>query len=159
MTNSTHTTGLPSDPSSGKAAASAQRKELRNYLIENSGLRAAIDRQDESALYSLREEIQLVRALISKRLESAKSEAEQLVAFNSILPAISTLDKLINSLHRMEVQTSMLLGRDAVLGLARKVVEVLGDALAERLSAEDRHAVVDAVSVKLLDYVKGLRNE
>jgi hypothetical protein len=133
-----------------------EQKQVRNYLIEDARLRAGFERQNVADLYSLREEVALLRMMINDRLNMAKSEAERMVAYREIGSWVGTVDKLVNSLNKLDKETSQVLTKDTLMAIGLQIVQVLAEEV-KRLPGHEQ--VIDAVSVRLVPLIENAVNK
>lgn len=133
-----------------------EQARIKGYLIEDAALKERFDHHSEGNLYSVRQEITLLRAMIQTRLDLAKNDVEKIVAFQSIGPWIATIDKLVNSLAKLEKESSQVLTREALLDFARTVITVVST---EVKTLPNYEQVVDAIKVKLIEAVGSTNNK
>ena len=128
---------------------------VKGYLINDEILRQQFDHHQQGDLYSLRGEIVLLRAMINQRLNSATNDLERSAVFREIGGWIATLDKLVNSLSKLEEKTSQTLTRGALLDFARRVITVVSQ---EVKQIEGYEKVVDAIAARLVQEVGATNN-
>ena len=83
-------------------------------LIEESTLRHA----QTDNLKSIRGELALARSLLESRLNMVQNEAEMVAAMPSCKDYLALIDKLVSSLHTMDLKLSNLLDKRALVKLA-----------------------------------------
>jgi hypothetical protein len=132
-----------------------EAERVRGYLINDASLKERFDHHAEGNLYSVRQEITLLRAMINQRLDLAQNDVEKIVAFKEIGPWIATLDKLVNSLAKLEKESSQVLTREALLDFARLVINVVSSEIRQLPGYEQ---AVDAIKVKLIEAVAKTTN-
>ena len=99
---------------------------LKAYLLTNTDIAGAAGRHSQvEELKSLREEIALCRSLVERRLNMIETSADFLSAIGTVNTLFLTLEKLITSCHRLEVNLGTLLSKAALLDLAKEMVEIL----------------------------------
>jgi hypothetical protein len=128
---------------------------VRDFLIEDADLRAKFETHKASDLYSLQNEVALLRTMIYDRLNMAKSEAERIVAYREIGTWMGTIDKLVNSLNKLEKETSQVLTKEAVLAIGRAMVQVIAD---EIKALPDHEQVIDAIAVRIVPLIENATN-
>lgn len=133
-----------------------EQERVRGYMINDPQLREQFEHHSEGNLYSVRQEITLLRAMINSRLELANNDIEKIVAFREIAPWIATLDKLVNSLAKLEKESSQVLSREALLDFARLVINVVSEEVKQLPGYE---SAVDAIKVKLIEAVAQTKNK
>lgn len=132
-----------------------EQAQVRDFLIEDADLRAKFETHKKSDLYSLRNEVALLRTMVYDRLNMAKSEAERIVAYREIGTWMGTLDKLVSSLNRLEKDTSQVLTKETVLAIGREMVQ----AIAEEVRAlPDHEKVIDAIAVRIVPLIENATN-
>lgn len=129
---------------------------VQTYLIEDAALRASFERQSHANLYSLREEVCLIRAMINDRLNICRCEAERLVAYREIGTWIGTVDKLVNSLNKLEKETSQILTKETLLTIGAALVTVISEELKK---IEGHEKVIDAISVRIIPLLENATNK
>lgn len=135
---------------------SDESARLRGYYLSDTGLRERFDHMAGSeCLGTVRDEVILLRALINERLDLARTEADKIVAFQTIHPALSTLNKLVESLSKLELQTDVVLAKTALTELSDDIVTIL----IEELSALPNYTdIVDRVAQRISDKIAESRN-
>jgi len=124
--------------------ARAEDIELKHYLLTEPSLNAAARRQNGvEEIKNLREEIVLCRVLAERRLNMVESNADFLAAIGTINTLFTTLEKLVSSCHRLETSLGTLLSKDALLALAKKIVDVLASEVKDEV-------LVDKITEKIL---------
>ena len=126
---------------------------LRGYRLNDPDLKERFDYHSrEGMLGSLRQEVTLLRSMIEQRLDLARTEADKVAAFNVVTPAINSLDKLVNSIVKLERTTNMVLEKDAAKNLAEGIVQVL----TEELRGQD--TIIDRIAKKIAGLVAEAHN-
>lgn len=133
-----------------------EAQRVRNYLIEDAKLREGFERQQSADLYSLREEVTLLRTMINDRLNMAKSEAERIVAYREISTWIGTVDKLVNSVNKLEKETSQVLTKETLMAIGAAIVKVIAE---EIKSLPDHERVIDAVATRIVPLIEEASNK
>lgn len=108
------------------------------------------------SIETVRQEVLLLRALIDERLDLARTEADKITAFQVIHPAISTLNKLVESLNKLDRQTNEVLDKGALTRLGDDIVTVLIEELCHIDGYTD---IIDRVGSRIADAIAGARNE
>lgn len=122
-------------------------EETRLYhLAEIDNRRRLSELSSDESIKSLREEIGLVRMLIEKMLNTAKTDAELLSACGSINNMLLTLDKLIKSCHTLEQSLGELLSKDSVMRTAQSICEIV---IEELQGIEGHEEVIDRIVERL----------
>jgi len=124
------------------------KMSLKAYILTNPDIAQAAGRHSQvEELKSLREEIALCRSLVERRLNMIESNADFLAAYGAINSTFLTLEKLITSCHKLEVNLGSLLSKAAILDLAKEIVGILMHELEE---IEGYEAIVDRISDKII---------
>ena len=136
---------------------SNEADRIRSYRISDPTIRERFDHHANSnALETVREEVVFLRTLIEERYELARTEADKINAFSVIHPALSTLNKLVESLSKLELQADLVLGRDALNKLGDEIVTIL---IEELSNVEGYTAIVDRVASRLATTIANARNK
>jgi signal transduction histidine kinase len=129
---------------------------LRSYKLSDPELRARFDHHaDSDSIETVRAEVVLLRTLIDERLSLARTEADKIAAFQVIHPAISTLNKLVESLCKLEKSTHLVLGKEALNRLGDKIVTILIEELSE---VEGYTDIIDRVAGRIAAAISESRN-
>jgi len=121
---------------------------LRTYLLTNPDIASAAGRHSQAEeIKSLREEIALCRSLVERRLNMIENPTDFIGAIGHINTLFLTLEKLISSCHRLEVNLGTLLSKTALLDLAREIVDILMSELEHVDGFED---LVDKIGERIV---------
>lgn len=133
------------------------RAVIMAYRINDPDLqeRMAFHSRDE-LIESVKEEVVLVRALIEERTNLATDKAEKIQAFSAVIQATATLERLVNSLAKLERQSGVVLEKAAIAKLGRRIVEILTDALKD---IPDRDTIIDKIAREIAIAVTSAKNE
>lgn len=134
-------------------------EKLRHYLLSDPQLQASLNRQAGiEEVRSLREEIHLARVMVETRLNLVEKDdrGDMLAAFSNINTYLATIDKLVNSCHRMEVSLGNLLSKASIFSLGQEIVNILIDELQH---VENYEAIIDRVSEKIVATIVAQQNE
>lgn len=136
---------------------SKESDRIRGYRLADESLRERFNQmKSENGLETVRDEVRLLRAMIEERTNMARTEAEKIVAFQVIHPAISTLNKLVESLSKLERQTNAVLSKEAL----NKLCEGIAQILIEELKEVDGYTeIVDRVAARISDAIAEARNK
>lgn len=133
---------------------SNEKDRIKGYMITNPDLKLRFDHHAGS-VETVRQEIRLLRALVDDRLELARTEADRINAFQVVHPALATINKLVESLGKLERQTNLVLEKDALKGLA----EGIGKILVEELGNIDSSGeIVDRVASRIATLIAEAHN-
>lgn len=100
---------------------------------------------------SLREEIFLARAMVERRLNMVESDADFLQACGTVNTYLLTLERLVTSCHKLEVNLGALLSKGAIVALAQSIVSIL---MEELQHIDGYEAIIDRVSTNILAAVE-----
>jgi len=122
---------------------------LKYYKLTETGLQATTERNNAiSEIKSLRDEIQIARALVERRLNVIQSNADLLSACSQVNTMLLTIEKLVSSAHKLEVSLGHLLSRTAIVNLTEKIIDILVEELSEIDGFEE---IIDRISDKMLE--------
>lgn len=129
-----------------------QRKEinmpLRNYRLAKAEMKEGAERHASSTeLKSLREEIALIRTMAERRLNMIDSNADFMTACGQVNTLFLTLEKLINTCHRMEVNVGELLSKAALVEVAKEIGAILNEELA---GVDHYEEIIDRIMEKIV---------
>lgn len=126
-----------------------------NYALADAKLASKLAADPGDVIYSLRDEVTLMRAMIEDRLNMCNCDAEKLVAYQQVATWIATVDKLVNSLNRLEKEVGATLTKDALFEVARKLIAII---LEEIKHLPDHENVIDAISHRVVPVIEEAAN-
>ena len=130
---------------------------IRGYRLADESLRARFDQLSEmDSIETVQNEVHLLRALIFERIDLARTEADKIVAFQTLHPAMSTLNKMVDSLSKLRRETSEVLDKGALNKLGDSIVEIL---ISELCDIEDYESIIDRVAARISNVIAEARNE
>ena len=130
---------------------------IKGYRLADTDLRQRFDELSAmDSIETVRQEVRLLRTLIEDRINLARNEAERITAFQVVHPAISTLNKLVESLGKLERQTNEVLDKGALTKLSDDIVTILIEELCDIDGYTD---IIDRVASRIAGAVAGARNE
>jgi len=126
-------------------AAAHMRKEAkqaeRNYALTT--FRAKVNaKADSSLIFSLREEIGILRAILEGKLNLIKDETDLWMHSQQISDLVLKLEKLVTSCVKTEVSMGQMLDRNVLSQIATEWVAVLSEEL------KDNPEMLDRISTK-----------
>lgn len=128
----------------------------RAYVLEDAQLAQKFERQHGiTMLQSLTEELALLRAMVNDRLDMAKTDAERMQAYNQVASWLSIIDKLQNSVNKMEERTSAVLSKETLMHIFREILDVLSQEIRKLPNSEE---VIDAVAVRIVPVIEKAAN-
>jgi hypothetical protein len=136
---------------------SNEKDRIRGYRLSNPELREQFEHFNSvDLLKTVREEVVILRSMINERLNSIQNQSEMLAAFNIVRPALIDVVKCIEILTKLELKTSVVLGKDALSTLNGKIIKILSGAL-EGVPDYDR--VVDSVARQIASAIAESHNQ
>ncbi len=138
----------------GRSKAQAEEKRLYQLADIDNRRRLAELAGDEN-IKSLREEIGLLRILIERTMNAAKTPAELLSSSTSINSMLLTAQKLVKSCHELEQSTGELLSKQAVVKLGQKICEIV---IEELQGIEGHEQIIDRIVDRLFPTISGAQN-
>jgi hypothetical protein len=127
------------------------KQSLRAYLLTDPVTSVIAGRHSQvEELKSLREEIILARTMIERRLNLVESDADFLQACGTVNTYLLTLERLITSCHKLEVNLGALLSKGAIVTLAQEIVGVLMEELEH---VDDYEQIVDRISGRMVELI------
>jgi len=110
---------------------------------------------DLEPVKELRDLIALQHILIEKRYNLITSDGELLAACGPLNQMLLTMERLVNSCHRIETNLGELLARHAVLALAREMVQIV---ISELEGIDDYEQIVDRITQRLVNVIRQANN-
>jgi|GEM_PF-2731318 len=96
------------------------------YLIANRLLGDPAERHAKSdEIKSVVGEIAVMRAMLELRLNAIENDAELIALGPCIKDTALAIDKMVNSLHTMEVKLGSVLSKQALMRLAQSLIEII----------------------------------
>ena len=132
-------------------------REKRSFLLAKADDRtrlAGISNELEP-IKELHDSIALTHMLIEKRWNLIKSDADLLMGCAPLNQLIQTMEKLVNSCHKIETNLGELLARHAVLSLAKEMVGIVID---EIEGIEDYEEIIDRITTRLINTIRKADN-
>jgi hypothetical protein len=123
-------------------------EKVRNYHLTR--YRARVNQfADNPEVKSLREEIGILRLMLETVLEKCQDENDLLMFSNQIQELVMKINKVVESCHKLEQSTGVLLDKQTILVLCDGLVKVIAD------HVEDGDAL-DQISVKMAELVASM---
>ena len=137
-------------------ALAARASERRQYLLNEVRHRERLQQFSEhGAVFSLKEEIGLVRLLIETRLNTLNDDEALVAAIPQLDKLMLTTSKLVADAAKLELQLGHVLTKDVVYTLAKMFVDIV----AEEVSVFDGHEeVVDRITSRIAEAVAESKN-
>lgn len=130
----------------GAIAIKAQeRRDLKNYKLTRYHV-AVAEKSGSSGLKDLSEEVGILRVIMEERLNSIESTNDLLINTASIMQLATGIQKLVDSLHKIDKELNNLIDREQLLIIAEGIVQVITDAVEDPVKRR-------LVSEKVLDLI------
>ena len=131
--------------------------EKRGFLLAKADdmARLAGLSQGLEPVKELHDVITLQHMLIEKRWNLIKDDADLIMGCGPLNQLITTMEKLVNSCHKIETNLGELLARHAVLALAKEMVEIVIDELE---GIEDYEEIIDRITTRLINTIRKADN-
>jgi hypothetical protein len=132
-------------------------EQRRGFLLAKADdqTRLATVADELEPVKELRDTIALTHMLIEKRWNLIKDDNDLLIHCGPLNQLIQTMEKLVNSCHRIQTNLGELLARHAVLALAREMVAIVIDELD---GIEDYEAIIDRITSRLVGTIRKADN-
>lgn len=125
--------------SKGASDRRFEKKEAERYLIDNADLRQSYLRQrDDKDYLDLKDEILLVQAVLERRLNAIRTDADMMMAIGPVTQLIQRLESMKISLMKIQQQLGLVLGKDHLRALAAQFASILDEELDGVDGKEDR---------------------
>ncbi len=132
-------------------------EQKRGFLLAKAQdqTRLASLSDDLEPVKELRDSIAITHMLIEKRWNLIKDDGDLMVGCGPLNQLILTMERLVNSCHRIETNLGELLARHAVLALAKEMVEIVID---EIEGIENYEEIIDRITSRLIDTIRKADN-
>jgi hypothetical protein len=139
----------------GKDHLPAEQK--RGFLLAQAHDRARLVSisDDLEPVKELRDAIALQHMMIEKRYNLIRDDGDMIQSCGPINQMLQTMERLVNSCHRIETNLGELLARNAVLTLAKEMVEIVID---ELQGIEDYEEIIDRITERLISTIGKANN-
>jgi hypothetical protein len=128
-----------------KQLEAAERKKVHDYRLHKWQVR-----MDEFAaserLTSLRGEIGILRLMLEETMNMCEDQQTLMLYSHRIQDLTMRVDKLVNSLNKIEMKSGNLLDKGQALILAGQIVEIIGEHVTDP-------SAIDKISGQLIDLV------
>lgn len=139
------------------AKHSDEQARIKGYILTNPELRDQFEHHQQSDLYeSLRQEIDLLRATIQIRVNSAKNSVELASLLSVVHKPLVDLTKCMETLSKLQRQNNIVLGQEALAWLQKKIIDILVSELEHIPSYEP---IVDSIASKLAGAIANAKNQ
>ncbi len=118
-------TNLCSAHGGGLLRQTAERKAMKNYRLTKFKARAE-ELGNSDGLFSLKDEVSILRMLIEERVEKCQDNYELVASSQPLSDLIMKCEKLVTSCQRLESKLGNLLDKTKVLQFAQLIIEIIG---------------------------------
>lgn len=128
------------------------------YIINNQEAKDRFIRlNSHSELGSLRNEIAMARSLLEERFNAIGTNSAQLALnIGPLNQLLLTIERLVKSAHTLEFNLGEVVGKSALLSLAKTTSDVLLD---ELQGIDGYEEIIDRVGNRMFDAIMKLNNE
>jgi hypothetical protein len=105
---------------------------------------------ENEALRSLRDEVALARTVLEERMNMINNSAEFIAACPQLNTLFLTVERLVNTCHRLETSLGSLLSKPTLLRIVQKIVDILTEEMA---SVPNHEAIIDKLSDRIIEVV------
>lgn len=107
-----------------------EQKRKDRYLIDQQDVRQSYERHNDDANYlGLKDEISLVTAILEKRINSIKTDADCVMGVGHIALLTQRLESMKINLIKIQSSMGLVLGKDELRILARQMAQILDEEL------------------------------
>lgn len=140
-------------PSHGGASVATARKRqaLQNYQLSVYNARfmqSAEEKRGSSEIKSLRDEIALTRALLEDLLNRCDSPLKMELQQGNILKHLETVEKLVRSAHKLELEMQQLLDREQIIAFGKAVINIISDIVQDQSMITEIASRIALLSVR-----------
>lgn len=122
----------------GAARRKSSKQEVERYILDNHELRDRYERQQSDEDYlNLRKDICLLRALMEKRANMLKTDADYMMGTNAVLGIAQRLESMNISLLKLRQASNTMLGVDQLKAVALQIAEILSEELRDVPNQEE----------------------
>ena len=134
-----------------------EQRNLQGYLLAKATDRTRLAQLSEEIepVKQLRDSISLLTMMIERRWNAVKDDTELLQACGPLNQMLQNMDRLVNSCHKIEQNLGQLLAKQAILTLAKRMVEVMVEELE---GIDDYEEIIDRITSRLVDTISGADN-
>lgn len=145
--------------SSGRAPRAYAKQKRERYMIDQQELRNSYNRQlDDQHYLDLTDEICLLQAMLERRLNTIKTDADLTMAVNSVSNLTQRLESMKINLMKLQQQLGLVLGKEQLRLLAASMATILDEELD---GIEDKDSRMEAIVERLFQAIEeaGSRKE
>lgn len=137
-----------------------EKTRVHRYRVENEALSAKLDEMagiDYAA--SLKGEVELARAMLTQRLNGAKTESELVAAHQAVNNSLATIEKLVGSMVKHGITSGELLTKETAARMMYLVTECVAQHLDVFKDDPKYPGMVDKITEDLLTIAETMKNE
>lgn len=136
-----------------RGGSNFQKKKVERYLIDEQELRRSYLRQaDDKDYLSLKDEILLLQAVLERRLNSIRTDADLQMGIGHVNILVQRLESMKVNLLKIQSQLGLVLGKDELRILARDMATILDEELS---GLEDKDERMDRICQRLFEAIEG----
>lgn len=138
-----------------------ERQRVRRYKLSSKRVQDRI-RDFSSVDYaaSLKEEVAIATFMCEERLNEAGDDPAKLIAAHSAInDSLRTIDKLVSSMYKHDIQSGEVLSKPALIKLIGAVVDVVAEHLAPFSEHPDYPDTMDKIEVAIDTLIEEAENE
>ena len=129
-----------------------KQRQVERYMIDQQELRRSYLRQNDDKDYlSLKDEILLVQAVLERRLNSIRTDADMQMAVGHVSQLVQRLESMKLNLMKIQQQLGLVLGKDQLRALARELANILDEEL-EGLEKKDD--LMESISRRIFEAIE-----
>ncbi len=130
-----------------------EQTQMRGYLLAKAQEQTRLTNLSEGLepVKELRDSIALLHMMVEKRWNLIRTDGDLLQACGPLNQMLQNMERLVSSCHKIEQNLGQLLAKQAILSLAKRMVEVM---IEELEGVEDYEAIIDRITTKLFDTIR-----
>jgi hypothetical protein len=133
----------------GCGGQQGEKARFRMYQVESWKNRLE-DKIDHEGRKTLTEEVAIARLTLEGILKQCSNDNDLLLYSNKISDLVVKIDKLVNSCHKLEKQSGVLIDKAAVLNIVGFILQILS----EEIKDTD---VMDRISNRILSHIAEMK--
>ena len=134
-----------------------EQTQMKGYLLAKAQEQTRLTNLSEGLepVKELRDAIALLHMMIEQRWNLIMTDGDLLQACGPLNQMLQNMERLVSSCHKIEQNLGQLLAKQAILALAKRMVEVM---IEELEGIDDYEATIDRITTRLFDTVRGAGN-
>lgn len=122
----------------------SELEATRNYRLNRYQNRVN-EFADNAQVKSLREEIGVLRMLLEETVNKCQSDTDLMIFSTKISDLVVKIQKLVESCHKLEQSTGMLLDKSTVMYLGDVIINIVGEVCPPDKIQEVANRIVDSI--------------